>query len=77
MKATHFFLIESDRARNDLFLDGELIGTFPTHEAAEAKANRIANTSLKFELDLKSTLSNLEIRGATFDADHLITSVSR
>jgi len=77
MTTTHSFLIESDRARHDLFLDGDFIATFPSHEAAEAEANRIASTSLTFELDLKSTLSNLEIRGATFDADQLISSVSR
>jgi len=82
MKTTHYFVIESDRARNDLFLDGHLVATFSTHEAAEAEANRIANrvapgVSVRFELDLKSTLSNLEIRAATFHADRLVTSLSR
>jgi len=57
-------------------LDGDVIGTFPTREAAESEANRIANhetpgVSLRFELDLKSTLNNLEIRGATFEADNV------
>jgi hypothetical protein len=71
-RSSHYFLIESDRARHDLVLDGELVATFPTLEAAEAEANRIASraepgASLHFELDLKSTLNNLEIRGATFE----------
>jgi hypothetical protein len=76
MKTSHYFLIESDGARHDLVLDGDLIASFPTREAAEAEANRIAKraapgASLRFELDLKSTLNNLEIRGATFDADNV------
>ncbi len=74
MATTHYFLIESLGTRHDLILDGDVIATFPTREAAESEANRIANqetpgVSLRFELDLKSTLNNLEIRGATFDAD--------
>ena len=69
MTTAHYFLIESERARHDLVLDGNLIASFPTLEAAEAEANRIANRDLNFGLDLKSTLNDLEIRGATFDAD--------
>jgi len=74
MATTHYFLIESLGTRHDLILDGDVIATFPTREAAESVANRMANqqtpgVSLRFELDLKSTLNNLEIRGATFDAD--------
>ena len=74
MTTTHYFLIESVGTRHDLILDGDVIATFPTREAAESVANRMANqqtpgVSLRFELDLKSTLNNLEIRGATFDAD--------
>ena len=73
MTTSHYFLIESDRARHDLLLDGNFIATFPTLEAAEAEAKRIANrvapdATLQFGLDLKSTLNDLEIRGATFDA---------
>jgi hypothetical protein len=75
MTTTHFFLIESDRTRHKLFLDGTRIATFPTHESAEAEANRIANrqapgAALRFELDYKSTLNNLEIRGATLEAQN-------
>jgi hypothetical protein len=68
MNTAHYFLIESERTRHDLVLDGNLIATFPTLEAAEAEAQRIANRALNFGLDLKSTLNDLEIRGATFDA---------
>jgi hypothetical protein len=73
MKTAHYFLIESDGTRHDLVLDGDLIASFHTREAAEAEANKIAHehmpgASLRFELDLKSTLNDLEIRGATFDA---------
>ena len=73
MTTSHYFLIESDRVRHDLVLDGDLIASFHTLEAAEAEANRIANrtapgATLQFGLDLKSTLNDLEIRGATFDA---------
>jgi len=71
MRTSHYFLIESDRVRHDLVLDGDLIASFHTLEAAEAEANRIVSraqprSSLHFELDLKSTLNTLEIRGATF-----------
>jgi len=74
MRTVHYFLIESEHARHDLVMDGDHIASFPTLEAAEAEANRIADqaapgVSLNFELDLKSTLNDLEIRGATFDAD--------
>jgi hypothetical protein len=76
MRTSHYFLIESDRARHDVVLDGDLIASFPTFEAAEAAAKNIANrvapgVSLQFGLDMKSTLNDLEIRGATFDADNV------
>ena len=74
MRNEHNFLIESDRARHNLVLDGKELASFPTLEAAEAEANRIARraapgASLRFELDLKSTLMDLEIRGATLEWD--------
>jgi hypothetical protein len=74
MRTSHYFLIESAGTRHELILDGDLIAIFSTREAAESEANRIANqetpgVKLRFELDMKSTLNNLEIRGATFDAD--------
>ena len=76
MTTSHYFLIESDRVRHDLVLDGDLIASFHTLEAAEAEANRIANrtppgATLQFGLDLKSTLNDLEIRGATFEAGNV------
>ena len=37
MKTAHYFLIESDGTRHDLILDGDLIATFHTREAAEAE----------------------------------------
>jgi hypothetical protein len=70
MRNTHNFLIESDGTKHDLVVDGQNIGTFVTLKAAEAAARDIANrvspgASLKFELDFKTTLMDLEIRAAT------------
>jgi hypothetical protein len=70
MRTSYFFLIDSDLSKHNLFLNGEAIGTFATLGAAEAAANKIANnvvpcTTLRFDLDFKSTLSDLEIRAAT------------
>jgi hypothetical protein len=74
MSHEHTFLIESGQARHNLVLDGKTLGSFPTLEAAEAEANRIARraapgASLRFGLDLKSTLMDLEIRCATLEWD--------
>jgi hypothetical protein len=74
MQTTHSFLIESDGPRHELILDGQTMATFSTLEAAEAAANGLARraspgASLRFELDLKSTLMDLEIRGATLEWD--------
>jgi len=49
---------------------GGKLFTFSTLEAAEAEANSIASyvvpgSTLRFELDFKWTLSDLEIRAAT------------
>jgi hypothetical protein len=65
-------LIESERSRNKLFLNGQEIATFATLEAAEAEANKVANrtipgATLRFELDFKWTLTDLEIRAATLE----------
>ena len=72
MRNAHDFLIESDGARHDLILDGHRIASFSTLTAAEAAANRIASSaapgvSLKFELDFKTTLMDLEIRAARLE----------
>ena len=70
MTTDNTFLIESERCRHRLSLNGREILTFSTLEAAEAEANSIAsyvvpNSALRFELDFKWTLSDLEIRAAT------------
>jgi hypothetical protein len=66
------FLIESDHSGNKLSLNGQDIATFATLDRAEAEATKLANrtvpgASLKFELDFKWTLSELEIRAATLE----------
>jgi hypothetical protein len=66
------FLIESERSVHRLLVNGQKIATFTTLEAAEAEANKIANSTipgatLRFELDFKWTLTDLEIRTATLE----------
>jgi hypothetical protein len=70
MPTIHIFLIDSDSSGHRLAVDGN--GTFPTLGAPEAKATRIARrflpvATLRFELDFKWTLSDLEIRAATLE----------
>ena len=72
MRTTCTFLIESERSRNKLLLNGQEIATFTTLEAAEVEANKVANrtvpgATLRFELDFKWTLTDLEIRAATLE----------
>jgi uncharacterized cysteine cluster protein YcgN (CxxCxxCC family) len=55
-----------------LLLNGHEIATFATLVAAETEANQIANravpgTTLRFELDFKSTLTDLETRAAMLE----------
>jgi hypothetical protein len=74
MQTNYFFLINSYLDKHQLFLNGDAIGTFATLGAAEAAANRIAKhivpyTTLRFELDFKSTLTELEIRAATLQCE--------
>jgi hypothetical protein len=74
MRRRKVFLIESESSRHKLLLDGREISTFATLGAAEAEANEIANrlvpgANLRFELDFKWTLSDLEIRAATLEAN--------
>lgn len=69
------FLIESERSRHRLTLNGREISTFATLEAAEAEASRIANrtvpgASLRFALDFKWILSDLEIRAAILESEN-------
>ena len=70
MRSSNTFVIESERSRHRLILNGRELLTFNTLEAAEAEASKIASyvvpgASLRFELDFKWTLSDLEIRAAT------------
>jgi hypothetical protein len=72
MPTIHIFLIDSDSSGHRLAVDGNGTGTFPTLGAAEAKATRIAwrflpAATLRFELDFKWTMSDLEIRAATLE----------
>ena len=74
MTKSYTFLIESERSRNKLLLNGQEIATFATLEAAEAEANKVANrtipgATLRFELDFKWTLTDLEIRVATLERE--------
>jgi hypothetical protein len=73
MPTNHIFLIDSDSSGHRLTVDGNGTGTFPTlGGAAETKATHIARrflpaATLRFELDLKWTLSDLEIRASTLE----------
>ena len=72
MRRSYNFLIDSDPSGHILVLNGHEVATFATLDAAEAEANKIANravsgTTLRFELDFKSTLMDLETRAATLE----------
>jgi len=76
MRTTHIFLIESDASTHRLSVDGNGNGTFATLGAAEAKATHIARrflpaATLRFELDFKWTLSDLEIREAHLEVPQI------
>ena len=73
MQKHTFFLIESEPSRHKLYLNGQVIAAFATLEAAEAEANKIANravpgATLRFGLDFKWTLSDLEMRAAQLES---------
>jgi hypothetical protein len=70
MRHSYHFSIDSDRSEHILFVNAHKIATFPTLDAAEAEATRIAqravpNATLPFQLDFKWTLSEIETRGAS------------
>ena len=70
----HTFTIESHHKAHVLYLDEEPLGSYPTVEAAELAAHRVADqmqpgASLHFELDLKTTLADIEIRVATLEVN--------
>jgi hypothetical protein len=72
MRRSYNFLIDSDLSGHRLILNGDEIARFGTLDAAEAEANRIANravagAALKFELDFKWVLTDLETRAATLE----------
>jgi hypothetical protein len=76
MPTNHIFLIDSDSSGHRLTVDGNQTGTFPTLGAAEAKATHIAQrflpaATLRFELDFKWTLSDLEVRSATLEVPQI------
>jgi len=62
MRKRYHFLIESERSKHKLLLNGQEIATLATLDAAEVEANKIANrvvpgSALRFELDFKWTLT--------------------
>jgi hypothetical protein len=74
MRKRYNFLIDSEPSRHKLLVNGQEIATFATLEAAEAEADKVANralpgATLKFELDFKWTLTDVEIRGATLELE--------
>ena len=76
MRTNHIFLIDSDSAGHRLTVDGNGARTLPTLGVAEAQAAHIARrflstATLRFELDFKWTLSNLEVRAATLKVPQL------
>jgi hypothetical protein len=75
MRNQNTFVIESARSRHRLLLNAREISTFTSLEAAEAEAGRIAEravpgATLRFELDFKWTLSDLEMRAATLTCEN-------
>jgi hypothetical protein len=72
MRQSYNFLIDSESSGHTLLLNGQKIARFATLDAAEVAANKVANRAvpgaiLKFELDFKWTLTDLEIRAATLE----------
>ena len=74
MQGNNVFLIESEQSSHRLVFNGQQIGTFATLDAAEKEATELAEcvfpgVTLRFGLDFKWTLSDLEIRSATIQAE--------
>jgi hypothetical protein len=72
MRTGYNFLIDSDLSGHKLLLNGQEIATFATLDAAEAAAARVVSHAvpgarLRFELDFKWTLTDLETRAATLE----------
>lgn len=80
MQAEHVFVINSDSSGHRPSLDGHGVATFPTLNEAEAKAFQIARlfnrkATLRFEVDFKWTLSDLELRMLTGEAKSTANAV--
>ena len=68
MRKSYNFLIDSDLSGHRLLLNRHEIATFATLDAAEAEASKLASgAALRFELDFKWTLTDLETRAATLE----------
>jgi hypothetical protein len=72
MQSNNTFMIESEMSRHRLLFNGQWIETFATLDAAEKEAIELAKREfpgieLRFELDFKWTLSDLEIRSANVE----------
>jgi hypothetical protein len=81
MRTDYTFLIESSLSRHRLLLTGKELAMFATKGGAEAEANTLANRAvpgitLRFELDFKWTLSDLELRAAAVEAESEIAGRS-
>jgi hypothetical protein len=79
MQTHHQFSINSESADHTLSLDGEEIATFATLDAAQVGANGVAHllvpgARLRFGLDFKSTLLDLEIRTAALERENPVGS---
>jgi hypothetical protein len=79
MRHNNIFVIDSELSSHRLLLNGLEIGAFATVDAAEKQATELANRAirgvkLRFQLDFKWTLSDLEIRAATLEAEGNIQS---
>ena len=82
MQTNHLFVIDSDSSGHRLSLDGGELGEFRTLNAAEAKALDIARlfsptATIHFALDFKWTLSEGEIRTATFPCPREVASAAK
>jgi hypothetical protein len=74
MQGHNTFIIESEQGSHRLLFNEQQIGTFGTLAAAEKEAVELAECAvpgitLHFDLDLKWTLSDLEIRSAAFETE--------
>jgi hypothetical protein len=74
MRKSYNFLIESKLSGHRLLVNGQQIATFATLGAAEEEAAKVASravpgATLRFALDFKWTLNDLELRAATLELE--------